>query len=210
MDVNEKAGNTVAFYFIPEITDPVFDDTCQITDPAVVAMLKRIHLRRHEIGIHPGYRTYQSVESTLSGLNKLRNVLCQAGISQSVTGGRNHYLRWSTKTPAVWNAAGLRYDSTLEYADHIGFRCGTCREYPMFDLHQREPLEIRQRPLLCMDCSIVSYMGYGFTYSALERINKLKRAAQKVKGGFSLLWHNSNFENKNAREIYCEVINNAL
>lgn len=206
MDVNEKAGNIVAFNFIPEITDPVFDDTCQITDPAVEDMLKRIDRRGHQIGIHPGYRTYQSIESTVSGLQRLRKVLDHAQIVQSVTGGRTHYLRWSTKTPGVWNAAGLRYDSTLGYADRAGFRCGTCHGYPMFDLHQRQPLEIIQRPLICMDCSVTSYMGYGFTDAALRQMDKLKSAVQKVRGNFSLLWHNSNFEHKNARELYCEVI----
>ena len=172
MDVNEKAANTVAFNFIPEITDPAYDGLCPITDPAVVAMLQRIGVRRHEIGIHPGYLTYQSTGNTVSGLNRIRHVLKHAGIEQQVAGGRIHYLRWSTKTPSVWNAAGLSYDSTLGYADHVGFRCGTCREYPMFDLHQREMLQLRQLPLICMDRAIFSYMGYGFTADALEQMNK--------------------------------------
>lgn len=207
MDVNEKAGNTVAFNFIPEVTDPVYDDTCTVTDPAVGAMLKKIDLRRHEIGLHPGYHAYKNVESTRSGLGRFRKVLSRENISQQISGGRNHYLRWSTQTPSVLNASGLRYDSTLGYADRAGFRCGTCHEYSMFDLHERQALDIKQRPLICMDCSVVDYMGYGLSEAALAEMEKLKRAAQIVSGDFSLLWHNSYLEEKTARQIYCEIIN---
>ncbi|SNS65881.1 hypothetical protein SAMN06265795_104316 [Noviherbaspirillum humi] len=206
MDINEKAGNAVVFNFLPEITDPLFDDTCEITSGAVAAMMKRIDDRRHEIGLHPGYRSYQSVGTTLSGLSRLREALDKAHVKQNINGGRNHYLRWSTITPAVWNATGLRYDSTLGFADHTGFRCGTCMEFTMFDLHSRQPLEVKQQPLICMDCSVTSYMGYGFTNEALEHINKLNNAVREMKGRFSLLWHNSSLESLAARSLYCEVV----
>jgi hypothetical protein len=205
MDVNERAGNPVLFNFIPEITDGVFDGNCSITEPAVVAMLKRIADRRHEIGVHPGYLAYESVQATAAAVKKLRGTLSQAGIDQPVAGGRNHYLRWSTKTPAVWHAAGLQYDSTLSYADRAGFRCGTCREYPMYDIHARELLPLVQRPLICMDRSVIDYMGYGLTEEAFAEMEKLKKAAKKVKGNFTLLWHNSYLEEKQARALYCEI-----
>jgi hypothetical protein len=206
MDVNERAGNKVAFYFIPEITDTAMDDTCSIADPAVTAMMGRIAHRGHEIGIHPGYRTYQSGKNIISGKNKLQRVLEHERIPQRIIGGRQHYLRWSTRTPVLWDAAGLEYDSTLGYADHAGFRCGTCHDYAMFDLHSRRALKVRQYPLICMECSVISYMGYGYTDSALARMMELKRAAQRFDGNFTLLWHNSYFEADGAREIYREVI----
>ncbi|WP_019143182.1 polysaccharide deacetylase family protein [Noviherbaspirillum massiliense] len=206
MDVNEKAGNKVAFNFIPQITDPIFDDTSPITSAAVAEMMKKIDVRGHEIGLHPGYRSYQSIETTLSGLGRLCEVLRGAGIRQQICGGRNHYLRWSTKTPSVWDATGLRYDSTLSYADHVGFRCGTCTEFTMYDLDGRRPLQIKQKPLICMECTVSAYMGYGFTDAALEKMNKLKNAAREMKGSFSLLWHNSNLESASAKALYCEVI----
>jgi hypothetical protein len=206
MDVNERAGNRVAFYFIPEITDTVLDDTCLITDAAVKAMLRRIARRGHEIGIHPGYHTYKNEENIISGVNRLRRVLDQERIPQRIGGGRQHYLRWSTRTPAIWQRAGLEYDSTLGFADHAGFRCGTCHEYPMFDVHNRKRLKLRQRPLICMERSVIDYMGYGYTDRALETMKNLKNAAKRFNGDFVLLWHNSGFESDGAREMYCEVI----
>jgi hypothetical protein len=206
MDVNERAGNRMAFYFIPEITDAAMDDTCLPGDPAVNAMMCRIAGRGHEIGIHPGYRTYRSRERTLSGLHALRRALERERIAQPVAGGRQHYLRWSTHTPAIWDSVGLSYDSTLSYPEHAGFRCGTCHEYPMFDLHRRQALGLRQRPLICMDCTVTASMGYGMTAAALEKMTELKGVARLFGGSFTLLWHNSYLESEQARTIYGEVI----
>jgi hypothetical protein len=205
MDVNERAGNLVLFNFIPEITDCAFDGNCSIAEPAVVAMLKRIAARQHEIGVHPGYLAYENVQATIAAVRRLRDTMSLAGIDQQVAGGRNHYLRWSTKTPAIWHAAGLQYDSTLSFADRAGFRCGTCREYSMYDIHAREFLPLKQRPLICMDRSAIDYMGYGLTEEAFAEMEKLKKAAKKVKGNFTLLWHNSYLEEKQARDLYCEI-----
>jgi hypothetical protein len=206
MDVNEQAGNVVAFYFIPEITDTVVDDTCALSDPAVIDMIRRIACRGHEIGIHPGYGSYRSCRAIRSGLDKLQQTLHRLGIAQRVVGGRQHYLRWSIHTPGAWEAAGLRYDSTLGYAEQAGFRCGTCREYPMFDLCAGKALQLRQRPLICMDVTVIRHMGCGVTESALAVMTGFKTITQKFGGSFTLLWHNSGFETEGAKEMYCHII----
>jgi hypothetical protein len=206
MDVNEKAGNAVGFYFIPEVTDRLRDGPYSITDTAVKAMMRRIAYRGHEIGIHPGYNTYQSAKQIFSGKSKLQRVLDQERIQQKVMGGRQHFLRWTTHTPAIWDGAGLTYDSTLGYGDHAGFRCGTCHQYAMYDLHRRNALDVMQRPLICAEYSVIEKMGHGFTESALVEMKKLKSIVQRFNGDFTLLWHNSYFEAAGAREIYCEVI----
>jgi hypothetical protein len=206
MDVNERAGNAVAFYFIPEITDAAIDDTCALNDPAVIDMIERIATRGHEIGIHPGYRTYRSSSRIRSGLNTLQQLLHRQGFAQRISGGRQHYLRWSVQTPGVWEAAGLQYDSTLGYAEQAGFRCGTCREYPMFDLCAGKALRLRQRPLICMEASVIRHMGRGVTESALETMAELKAITRRFGGSFTLLWHNSGFETDGAKEMYCNII----
>jgi peptidoglycan/xylan/chitin deacetylase (PgdA/CDA1 family) len=208
MDVNERAGNRVSFYFIPEITDSRHDDTCPLTDKAVLAMMARISARGHEIGLHPGYNTYESRARIASAKRRLQSILDRAQLGQKVIGGRHHYLRWSTRTPAIWDAAGLEYDSTLSYAEHAGFRCGTCHEYPMYDLHRRVPLKVRQRPLVCMEASVLRYMGYGVGEQALAKMMKLKAAAVRMRGNFTLLWHNSAFDSAAARDMYCQIIRN--
>jgi hypothetical protein len=205
MDVNERAGNRVAFNFIPENTDAALDGISLIDESPIKAMMKRIGDRGHEIGIHPGYNTYLSRRAIASGKNKLQRALDQQRIPQRIAGGRQHYLRWSTRTPSLWEAAGLEYDSTLGYAEHCGFRCGTSHEFPMYDLHERRVLKLRQRPLICMEFSVAVLMGYGFTDAGLEVMRRLKDAARRFDGIFTLLWHND-FEAAGAREIYRRIV----
>ena len=50
---------------------------------------------------------------------------------------RQHYLRWSIKTPVIQNKFGFNNDSSVGYADYVGFRCGTSHEYSMFDFSQK-------------------------------------------------------------------------
>ncbi|MDT8406582.1 MAG: hypothetical protein RQ715_04970 [Methylococcales bacterium] len=102
----------------------------------------------------------------------------------------------------------MLYDSTLCYADRPGFRCGTSREYPMYDLQERRPLALRQRPLIVMECSVIAdrYMGLGYSDEALALMLHLKNRALQFGGEFTLLWHNSHLANHRDRFFYETLI----
>jgi hypothetical protein len=175
MDTNERAGRAVAFYFIPERTDPRLDGRPRLHDMRVRKLMREIHMRGHEIGIHPGYHTYRHTENMARSVQRLREALDDAGIVQTQMGGRQHYLRWEMPTTArLWDAHELDYDTTLSYADHPGFRCGTCFEYPMFDAAEQRTLRLRQRPLIVMECSVIAdrYLGLGYSAAALELMQR--------------------------------------
>jgi hypothetical protein len=212
MEANERAGHAVAFYFIPTITDARFEQPISLDDPRMRTLLRQIAGRGHEAGIHPGYSTYRHPEALSQSVDTLRRTLAEAGIRQDVMGGRQHYLRWDTSvTPCLWDAAGLDYDSTLSYADRPGFRCGTCREYPLYDLRRRRPLRLRERPLIVMECSIIAerYMGLGYTDAALDLMMTYKQICRQFEGDFTLLWHNSHLSNTADKEFYLALIGSA-
>lgn len=120
-----------------------------------------------------------------------------------------HYLRWShPKTLREWGRAGLSYDSTLGYADRPGFRCGTCYDYPAYDLERDEQLDLRIRPLVVMECTITAerYMGLGEDEGALAKFSKLKSACSAVAGRFEILWHNSELISQRQKELYALVL----
>ena len=104
-----------------------------------------------------------------------------------------HYLRWrSPDTLRAWANASMDYDSTLTYADHAGFRTGSCFEYPAFDPVKEIELSVRIRPLIAMEGSVLSkiYMGHD-EKEALDVFRDLKTKCRQVGGNFTLLWHNS-------------------
>ena len=211
MDTNEREGQKVTFYFIPERTDPTLDGNPSLHKPHLRLLMREINERGHEIGIHPGYNTYLHPDVMSQSIASLRRVMFEEGFDQTDLGGRQHFLRWSTPTTArLLDNNGLVYDTTLSYADHPGFRCGTCFEYPMFDATTQQQFRLRQRPLVLMECSVIAarYMGLGYSDEALEMMMKYKERCQQVGGDFTLLWHNSHFTCAEDLEFYSQLVAN--
>jgi hypothetical protein len=209
MDVSESHGLTSAFYFICERRGTAHDADYDVGHPAIRCLIRRIHARGHEVGLHPGYATFLDPAQIKREAERLRRVCAEEGVYQAQWGGRMHYLQWRHPvTMRAWNEAGMNYDSTLTYADRAGFRCGTCFEYPAFDPVGNEPLSLRIRPLVVMEGSVIGqeYMDLGVTSTARDKMLDLKSACRAVGGCFTLLWHNSVLLTSAERELYEAVV----
>lgn len=209
MDVNERAGNRVTFNFMAGGTHPVYDGRYSLDDPVIRNLMRDIYARGHEVGFHGSYFSYRDEEQVCYEVCNLRRVMEEVGIKQELTSGRQHYLRWKTPdTARDLAAAGLMCDCSVGYADHAGFRCGTCHEYNMFDPVKRVPLHIRQRPLVMMECSVLDkpYMGYGASHEALDYMNVIKERCYEAGGYFTILWHNSRLRTGEYRKLYQAIL----
>lgn len=209
MDTSEANNIKSAFYFICGRTAPSLDGDYEIEHPAIRVLLRRIHARGHEIGLHPSYNTYRSPALIQAEFDRLKAVCSEEGIHQDIWGGRMHYLRWEHPTTMLaWNEAKFSYDSTLGYADIPGFRCGTCFEYPGFDPITHTVQSVRIRPLIAMEVSILDkpYLGLGATEAAYNKFKELKDRCRAAGGVFSILWHNSNFSKKEEFELYARIL----
>ncbi|HGJ5876897.1 MAG TPA: polysaccharide deacetylase family protein [Arsenophonus sp.] len=212
MDVSEANNLQSAFYFICGCTDIKKDAVYKPEYSVIRKLMCRIHNRGHEIGLHPSYGTYQRPAMIQYEAERLKKVCLEENITQAYwRGGRMHYLRWEHPTTLqAWNDAGMDYDSTLGYADHPGFRCGSCFEYPAFNPITQQLLVIRIRPLIVMEVTIIesAYLGLGTGDKALNRILKLKEVCYRVNGCFTLLWHNSSLISNELKELYQYCLNN--
>ena len=209
MDQSEAAGIRSAFYFICGRTDRRLDAQYEPEHPAIRALMRRIHQRGHEIGLHPSYNTCHNPSAIASEAARLQCIATEEGIQQPEWGGRMHFLRWQWPITAHgWEQAGFHYDSTLSYADRPGFRCGTCHPYSMFDPVAQRQLQLIQRPLIVMECSVIAerYLGLGHGPAALALIQQLQQRCRAVGGQFTLLWHNSHFTRAEDRELYRETL----
>lgn len=209
MNISEKNNLKSAFYFICGRTDKSKDALYEPEHPIIKKMMLEIYKRGHEVGLHPSYNSYNNPEQINFEAQRLKKVCKELGIEQSQWGGRMHFLRWSHPTTLqAWNDAEMSYDSTLGYADRPGFRCGTCHEYTGFNPVTDTILNIKIRPLIIMDCSVIAkhYMGLGYTKKALNEIIKYKRICEKVEGNFTFLWHNSFFNGKKSFKLYEDII----
>jgi peptidoglycan/xylan/chitin deacetylase (PgdA/CDA1 family) len=210
MDLSEQHNLQSAFYFITDHSAGEIDGVYQMDHPLIRKLLREIHDRGHEIGLHTSYNTYRDPQQTEREFAILQKACSAEGIQQTQWGGRQHYLRWQTPTTFQnWDRAGLDYDSTLGYAEQIGFRCGTCYEFPVFDLVQGKALRLRERPLCVMEVSVTreAYMGLSIaTGAAFDAIHAIQKYCQQFNGSFTLLWHNTSFIEKSELQLYESII----
>jgi hypothetical protein len=184
--LSEKYGFKSSFYFMA--ADPAANDNgYDPSRPYIRKCIEELSSRGHEIGFHPGYRAGFDEQLWQEELVRL---YAAVGDKQ-IAGGRQHFLRLSV--PAFWQPwerAGLAYDSSLCYADHEGFRCGTCHPFHPFDLEADRELSVTEIPLIVMDGTLRQYRGL-HPEEGEERILALAKRCKSVGGTFTLLWHNS-------------------
>jgi hypothetical protein len=204
MDISEREERTSSFYFMAggkthyEIHYPLMH-------PAVQAIIKSIHERGHHIGFHPSYEAGFDGSIWQHELTMLE----QATEAIPLTGGRQHFLRFQTPlTWRFWAESELTYDTTLCFADLAGFRCGTCYPFPVFDVDQRVQLDIRERPLIVMECTVIDerYMYLGATEKAMAYMEMLKERCRLFDGEFVVLWHNTRFLDKTEVDMYSRLL----
>jgi hypothetical protein len=190
MDVSERHGLRSAFYFLSNNdVDPHGGRYALVDHPWVGGLMGRVHRRGHEVGFHAGFGTFDDPQRTAEEFTHLRAVAERAGVRQERWGGRQHYLQWAPDTWRNWDEAGLAYDCTLAFSEAVGFRTGTCHEYPVFDLRARRPLTLREQPFQVMDVTLFGYLGLSPS-SAREAVSEIAGTCRRFRGDLGLLWHN--------------------
>lgn len=204
MDLSEEAGLKSAFYFICGSKNSSLDANYDMSNAWIRSLLKKIHRRGHEIGIHGSYQTFDDQEQFSAEFKQLKSTCREIGIEQEAWGGRQHYLRWNaSNTWQIWENAGMDYDSSLGFPDAPGFRCGTCYEFQTFNVQTRQALRLRERPLLVMDTTLLETSSTKRFENAVSRIHLI---CQKYQGDFSLLCHNSNLMGTLERSAYRRIV----
>ncbi len=181
----EKLGVKAHFFFMAGCHNR-FDPRDQLAHPKVKALIEKIKKRGHQIGLHPSYKSYD--DPTIFSQEKKR---LEKVAGQKVTTGRQHYLRF--KNPTTWNLwenENMKWDSTMSYADEIGFRNGVCYPFPVFDIFARKKLNLLERSLILMEGTLGLYMDISLD-KAKGRVGELINQVKKYDGDFVFLWHNS-------------------
>lgn len=177
-----------------------YDRGYDLRHPKVRQVISWLHEHGVETGVHPGYETFLAPDRLLREVQMLREVL-----GEQPLGGRQHYLRWCPETWLHWETCGLAYDSTVGYADHIGFRAGTCVPYRPWLLFLNREANLIEIPLLVMDETLAYYMGLTIQQS-LEALLECVARCRIVGGVFTLLWHNTSLIDPIYRDLYRNIL----
>lgn len=206
MSQSEAAGLRSEFYLISKPGLGGVDGNYDLRDPETTQLVREIVRRGHSIGYHASYSTYRDPEETRRELNVLAGFAREQDAEPDQWRGRQHFLRWEAPTTwRNWEFAGADVDSTLGFADAVGFRCGYCHEFPVFDVRRRAPLRLTERPLIAMDQSLTRYMGLPLK-DVPRRVLSLSEKCRFYGGDFTLLWHNTSLVSAASRRCYQTII----
>ena len=181
MNLAEMRGIKANFYFISGHQSS-YDPEIYVNTSLFKNIISKIKERNHIIGIHPSYNSYINPSLLSSELKELKTAS-----NIEIWSGRQHYLRF--ESPLTWkllDECQLKRDSSMYFSGYPGFRCGTCHEFPVFDIIERKALKLKEMPLLLMDTCL-----YKLKHDkAAETIRKIKAEVKKFNGEFVFLWHN--------------------
>lgn len=156
-------------------------------------LFRELTSRGHEVGIHGTLNSATNQEDMDRTVENLRKES-----PSPVVGIRQHYLKFSPgKTGRIQENAGLKYDASLGFAEHDGFRHSYCWPFRLYDFQNDCSLKLWEIPLTVMDGTHFYYRKLDLKGSRAE-IKKLVEEIEKFNGIFCLLWHNSFF---NEREL---------
>lgn len=200
MELESKYNAKSSFYFLALNPDDL-GYSYDIND--LKEELREIDKHGCEVGLHGSHSAYDSYETLCIEKKRLEDVF-----GKEVVGYRNHFLRF--KVPDTWEnlaRAGFLYDTTLGYADCVGFRNGMCHPFYPYNLNTGKSIDIIEIPLVVMDCTLFDTYMRLTKEDALSLILQLIDKVAELNGVFTLLWHNTYLiEGSWEKEMYEKIL----
>ncbi|MDZ7877018.1 MAG: polysaccharide deacetylase family protein [Saprospiraceae bacterium] len=208
----------VVFWLLGDLAK--YDKNIDWTVPEFQTLIQSF-AKDFRVGIHPSYRSNQSVSILKMEVERLENILSSipplAVRGQNTEGeqktfpSRQHFLK--LRFPDTYRRlidVGIREDWTMGYADETGFRASIATPFPWFDLEKNEETPLIIHPFQAMDVTLNNYLRLT-PEAALERLQSLMDTTKSVGGTFTTLWHNDNLAEMDAwkgwRAVYEKLLN---
>ncbi|NPA36215.1 MAG: hypothetical protein GXO47_05135 [Chlorobi bacterium] len=185
----ESKLNIVSSFYFLNRDGSSFDARYFFSEKRIKDVMSFIRRKGCEVGLHGSFRTAEDEKAMMNAVSELRNAY-----SYKVTGIRQHFLKFSyPRTFYIQQKAGFRYDTTLGFAPHEGFRNGYCYPFKPYDIKEDKMIDIWEFPLNVMDATLFYYRKLDFDRAGIAIMTVISEV-KKFGGVFSLLWHNSMFD----------------
>jgi hypothetical protein len=152
--LEEARGFRSAFYLLSRGRPTAREAGCRVrrysvARPEIARAFRDLALRGWEVGLHVGYDAHEREGAIEDELERLRKAL---GHDVPIRGARSHYVRFHV--PETWRrlaAAGLRYDTTMGWAQGWGPRAATFSPFRPFDRQSGQVLPLWELGMHMMD-----------------------------------------------------------
>lgn len=202
VELEKKYTFKAAYYFLNKGKKHV-DAYYSFSERRLAGLFKFLQKEGMETGLHAASESSHNPEQMLHDYNSLTAVV------KDITGCRQHWLLWKHPDTAIYQLkAGIRYDTSLGFAAHEGFRNSYCYPFLLFDFENDKTIPLWEFPLTVMDITLSHYQKYDAKES-IAACNSLINEVRKFGGIFVLLWHNTTLDESEFEgwtSIYLELL----
>ena len=192
----------IFFFLVSEYT--TYDKNISVNNRHFQSLIKGI-ADYVPVGLHPSYFTMRNSQKLKKEKKRLEGI-----INSPIIKSRQHYLR--IDIPETYqNLVDLEVaeDYSMGYAQHFGFRAGTCTPFYFYDMEYEIQTPLKLIPFAIMDVTLKDYLQYS-NRKTLATILELATEVKKVNGTFVTLMHNETFNKfgrfKNWQLMYEKMI----
>lgn len=202
-NVEKRNGFVSDFYFLKN--EGKLDSKYSFQEKRIKNLMKYLINEQCEVGVHGTMSSATSLESMLSAVNEIESITNKKAI-----GCRQHFLQYHLpKTTIIHQESGIKYDTSLGFAEHEGFRNSYCLPFKLYNFDDNKMFDVWEFPLNLMDVTLLGYRNTNFIESK-EIILDIIKEIKKFNGLFTWLWHNCRFDEEQYKGItnfYIEVLN---
>jgi len=184
IELEKELGIRSTFYFLQREHQNM-DSRYRFADKKISQLMAQLQHDGFEVGLHG---TIKSAEDASSLVAQSIDIESVTGVRP--VGTRQHFLRFFY--PSTFKnhlEAGLKYDSTLGFAEHEGFRNGYCYPFKPYDFENDTMIDIWELPLNLMEVSVINYRNQTLADIDTASLHLIDEVS-KFGGFYSLLWHN--------------------
>ncbi len=187
-DIEKQNNFRSAFYFLQK-DKKYHDSDYNYSDNRINSLFQYLINEGCEIGLHG---TVASVTNEEKLFRILENI--NSNLPNPVLGIRQHRLLYKLpETTLNHEKVGLKYDTSLCFAEHEGFRNSFCLPFKLYDFENDHMIDVWEIPLNAMDVTLFHYRELNNSNAQLV-IKSLIQEIKKFNGVFTLLWHNDFFD----------------
>lgn len=145
-----------------------------------------------EIGLHPGYTTFNNTQEFESQKSKLEKIT-----GKKIDKSRQHFLKFDVKqTPRILETLEITEDHSLGFVENYGFRNSVATPFFLYDFSSNQRFNTKEIPLVFMDSTLIDYLGDVSSEQKLRLTNLIDRVSRDFNCNLSILFHNTAFSEK--------------
>lgn len=185
------AGGDIALKWYLHVGKPSrFDRPVHWHSRAFTRLVRRLSISGN-VGIHPSYGVMDDPTMLHQEVERFTMLT-----GKRPAFSRFHFLRFRFPTSfRMLLSEGIAADYSMGFSDRVGYRAGTTRPFPFFDLIANKEEEFTIYPFVAMDSAFNFHLKMQPS-AAVEELTRLHAIQRNTGGDFSVVFHNEILSDK--------------